>query len=331
MSERRSSRPRARTGLPAGPIVGPGAGAAPGGRRRVAGGALVVLAGLLVALPAVALVAPPGPAAGVLSAVAAGDRPAVGTAAPALGAPGRSPASGPIRAGTSAAGEASAGTEATGATATAGPTPAPPGTLTGYRWPMTRGRLTGDYGPARGASWVVDGVRFHDGIDIASFCGDLIRAAHDGTVLAAGRRFDRQIGWVGDLGPYEARLTEGGGWWSLPITVVIDDGNGYRSVYTHFSRVVVRRGDTVRAGDLLGYEGATGNASGCHLHYGIFSPLETRTFSFRRDLAARWLLPPKAIARIDPLAVLPPRPAGISLGWGVSERPMEPPLTVAPD
>lgn len=331
MSGRRSSRPRARTGLPGGPLVAPGARPAPGERRRVAGGVLAVLAGLLVALPAVALVAPPGPAAGVLSAVSAGDRSAGRTAAPALGAPGAAPSPAPVGIDGSAGSEAGAAGDATTATATPAPTPAPPGTLTGYRWPMTRGRLTGDYGPARGASWVSGGVRFHDGIDIASFCGDRILAAHDGTVLATGRRFDRWIGWVGDLGPYETRLTEGGGWWGLPITVVVDDGNGYRSIYTHFSRVVVRRGDTVRAGDLLGYEGATGNASGCHLHYGIFSPLEPRTFSFRRDLAARWLLPPKAIARIDPLAVLPPRPAGITLGWGVSERPMEPPLTVEPE
>jgi hypothetical protein len=35
--------------------------------------------------------------------------------------------------------------------------------------------------------------------------------------------------------------------------------------------------ERVAAGQLLGYEGATGHASGCHLHYSLFSPLERRT------------------------------------------------------
>ena len=50
------------------------------------------------------------------------------------------------------------------------------------------------------------GEHFHDGIDLATFCGDRIVAAHDGVVLAAGRHFDEEIGWIGDLGPYLRRL-----------------------------------------------------------------------------------------------------------------------------
>ena len=44
------------------------------------------------------------------------------------------------------------------------------------------------------------------GVDMASFCGAPVSAAHDGVVLAAGRHFDDFIGWVGDLAPYYARL-----------------------------------------------------------------------------------------------------------------------------
>ena len=52
----------------------------------------------------------------------------------------------------------------------------------------------------------------------------------------------------------------------------------------------------------------TGRASGCHLHYGLFSPLETATFAMDPKVAKRMKLPAAEIARIDPLLVLPHRP-----------------------
>lgn len=185
------------------------------------------------------------------------------------------------------------------------PTPVPPEVLQGYRSPLPHGRLTLPFGPSPWGSRLVEGKAFHDGVDIATFCGDRIKAAHDGKVLAAGRRFDAQIGWVGDLQPYFDRLDRKHLWATLPITVVVDDGNGYRSIYAHFSKVVVKRGQTVKAGQLLGYEGATGRASGCHLHYGLFSPLETGTFAIEPDVVKRLKVPRAQIARIDPLLVLP--------------------------
>ena len=39
---------------------------------------------------------------------------------------------------------------------------------------------------------------------MATFCGDHVKAAHDGQVIAAGRHFDELLGWVGDLGPYSS-------------------------------------------------------------------------------------------------------------------------------
>ena len=80
-------------------------------------------------------------------------------------------------------------------------------------------------------------------------------------------------------------------WNTLPIVVVIDDGNGYRSIYAHFSKIVVKKGQTVKAGQLLGYEGMTGRASGCHLHYGLFSPQETDSFGIDAAVAKRMKLP----------------------------------------
>ncbi len=187
------------------------------------------------------------------------------------------------------------------------PTAPPIDTLTGYRWPITHPRLTLPFGPTVWGSRMVSGERFHDGVDLATFCGDRIVAAHDGTVLAAGRHYDRVMGWVGDLGPYLRRLDRKHLWFELPIVVVVDDGNGYRSMYAHFERIVVRPGAVVHAGQLLGYEGATGHATGCHLHYGLFSPLEVATFAIRADVVKRMKLPKTEIARIDPLHVLPPK------------------------
>ncbi len=191
--------------------------------------------------------------------------------------------------------------------------PIPPADLVGYRWPLTDALLTNPYGRSKDGSYVVDGRRFHDGIDLATKCGDPIVTAHGGIVLAAGRRYDDHIGWLGDLSDYFQRLDRGRLWDAIAIAVVVDDGNGYRSVYAHFRSVVVAPGQRVAAGDLLGYEGRTGDATGCHLHYSVFSPHETASIALTRKIAERTLLPGRAIARIDPLLVLPPlESAGIT-------------------
>lgn len=177
--------------------------------------------------------------------------------------------------------------------------------LRGYQSPLPHGRITLPFGPSEWGSRVVEGEPFHDGLDLATFCGDRIVAAHDGVVLAAGRRYDAQMGWVGDLRPYLDRLEARSLWSTLPIVIVVDDGNGYRSVYAHLSKVAVKTGDIVSAGDLVGYEGMTGRASGCHLHYGLFSPAETDVFGIDPGVVERMLLPPFQIARVDPQLVLP--------------------------
>jgi murein DD-endopeptidase MepM/ murein hydrolase activator NlpD len=192
-----------------------------------------------------------------------------------------------------------------------GSTAADPTTLTGYVWPLRVGRVTQPYGPSPFGTWVVGGELFHDGIDIASYCGDRVRAAHDGVVLAAGRRYDDQLGWIGDLAAYKARNDEKKLWYSLPITIVVDDGNGYRSIYAHLNDIVVKTGDEVKAGQFIGWEGNSGNASGCHLHYGLFSPDETATFATQGQIAKKMKLPAFETARVDPTRALPPMPRGI--------------------
>jgi murein DD-endopeptidase MepM/ murein hydrolase activator NlpD len=210
------------------------------------------------------------------------------------------------------------------APAPAAPRPVPASELSGYQWPLPNGRITLPFGPSAWGSRVVAGEPFHDGLDLATFCGDRIVAAHSGVVLAAGRRYDTQLGWAGDLTPYLDRLEAKSLWSTLPIVVVVDDGNGYRSIYAHLSKSAVKKGDTVSAGDLLGYEGMTGRASGCHLHYGLFSPSETARFGIDPEVVERMKLPAWQTARIDPMLVLPERR---------SSRPASPtttPTVVAP-
>lgn len=52
-------------------------------------------------------------------------------------------------------------------------------------------------------------------------------------------------------------------------TVVIDHGGGLLSLFAHFSKVVVKQGETVKAGEQLGLAGATGRVTGPHVHWAI--------------------------------------------------------------
>jgi murein DD-endopeptidase MepM/ murein hydrolase activator NlpD len=204
-------------------------------------------------------------------------------------------------------------------TASPSPTTPPPATLTGYRWPLDHGRITTPFGVVTAGTLVVDGQPFHDGIDIASFCGDHIEAAHDGVVIATGRHVNAALGWVGNVAAYEARLDAKKLWNTLAITIVIDDGNGYRSEYVHLYKSLVKTGQHVKAGDVIGYEGRTGLATGCHLHYSIFSPTETLLFTTDPAEVKKHFLPAAELARIDPMTVLPAMSTTkLTWGWGAN-------------
>lgn len=83
----------------------------------------------------------------------------------------------------------------------------------------------------------------HTGLDFRGDAGDPIRSTANGRVVSAG--------WSGGYG----RLVE------------IDHGNGLSTRYGHLSRIVVRAGQLVRAGQVVGHMGSTGRSTGPHLHY----------------------------------------------------------------
>ncbi len=88
---------------------------------------------------------------------------------------------------------------------------------------------------------------YHKGIDIANKSAPNILAADSGTVVVAG--------WVDNYG-YGNR-------------VVIDHGNGYKTLYAHLSQIYVKQGQTVKRGDAIGKMGCTGRCTGTHLHFEI--------------------------------------------------------------
>jgi murein DD-endopeptidase MepM/ murein hydrolase activator NlpD len=59
------------------------------------------------------------------------------------------------------------------------------------------------------------------------------------------------------------------GWGDYGIYVEIDHGNGFHTIYAHMSKVLVNKDQMVAKGQLLGLMGATGRATGPHLHFEI--------------------------------------------------------------
>ena len=112
----------------------------------------------------------------------------------------------------------------------------------GYQWPVV-GKVTSPYGyrvhPVYGTR------KLHSGLDVGAARGTPISATSGGVVIFAGRR---------------------GGYGN---TVMVDHGGGLTSLYAHMSDFGVREGASVNRGDVVGYVGATGTATGNHLHFEI--------------------------------------------------------------
>jgi murein DD-endopeptidase MepM/ murein hydrolase activator NlpD len=89
------------------------------------------------------------------------------------------------------------------------------------------------------------GLKGHNGIDWGVPTGTPVVASHDGTVIKA---------------------EEDNSGYGVHVRL---EGTECLTIYGHFSRVTVRKGQQVKAGEIIGYSGNTGNSTGPHLHFEV--------------------------------------------------------------
>ena len=115
--------------------------------------------------------------------------------------------------------------------------------LSGFSKPID-GVITGVYGSQR----ILNGKPRspHLGIDYAAPKGTEVRSPADGQVTLAERGFY----FTGD-------------------SIILDHGHGVSTIYAHLDEILVKKGDFIKKGQIIGKVGSTGRATGPHLHFGM--------------------------------------------------------------
>jgi len=111
-------------------------------------------------------------------------------------------------------------------------------------WPV-EGHMTSPFGNRKNP--VSGQAEFHSGVDLAAEPGKSVRATADGIVIFAG--------WSGTNGNL----------------VVLQHGFSFSTLYAHNKILAVKVGQKVKRGDVISYLGSTGNSTGPHVHYEVWS------------------------------------------------------------
>ncbi|MBI2034056.1 MAG: peptidoglycan DD-metalloendopeptidase family protein [Candidatus Liptonbacteria bacterium] len=118
--------------------------------------------------------------------------------------------------------------------------------------PVLNARMSQDYGSTNFAQFGYRG-KWHNGLDFAAPIGTPIFAAEGGTVTIVDNQ-DKYC-YKGAYGKY----------------IIIEHQNNLVTLYAHLSLQSVKIGQEVRRGDVIGYVGKTGYATGSHLHFTVFA------------------------------------------------------------
>lgn len=122
-----------------------------------------------------------------------------------------------------------------------------------FRYPLDNFTLTQGFG-GNAAYYKQYGQNGHNGLDLGAPTGTPVYAADEGTVVFEGWGKSGVAGYAGWMGN------------PAGISILINHVGSYGG-YAHLSRTVINAGDKVTKGQLIGYVGATGAATGPHLHF----------------------------------------------------------------
>lgn len=116
----------------------------------------------------------------------------------------------------------------------------------------------------------------HNGIDLRAAAGTPVFSSHGGIVRAGG---DTDTA---------CRRASYGRW------IVIDHDNNLSTLYAHLSLIKVRAGEAVNRGELIGYSGRTGYATGPHLHFTVFAKPAVQIIQFPSRVCRRTMSIPRS-------------------------------------
>lgn len=151
-------------------------------------------------------------------------------------------------------------------------------------WPLKDIRITQYFGATS------DSVRLyktgtHNGVDFAAVTGTSVHAALDGVVLATNE--------------IVANMCQYGKW------VLIKHNNGLTTLYGHLSAVNVTKGQAVKTGQIIGYSGSTGYATGPHLHFTVYASEAVNFKQYTCNSGATLTIPVAAASGyLDPMDYL---------------------------